>query len=51
MLSMFVQMYKMSDKIMDEIIIDIKDLKTYYLTDDGAVKAVDKINLKIEKRI
>ena len=34
---------------MDEAIIDIQDLHTYFFTDDGTVRAVDGVNLKIEK--
>jgi len=28
-----------------ELLLEIKDLKTYFYTDDGIVKAVDGINL------
>ncbi len=34
---------------MSEALLSIKDLKTYFFTAEGAVKAVDKVNLKIEK--
>jgi len=34
---------------MNETIIDIQDLKTYFFTDEGTVKAVDGVNLKLEK--
>jgi oligopeptide/dipeptide ABC transporter ATP-binding protein len=32
-----------------ELLLEIKDLKTYFYTDDGIVKAVDGINLKLHK--
>ena len=34
---------------MSESLISINDLKTYYFTVEGAVKAVDRVNLKIGK--
>lgn len=34
---------------MSEALLSVKDLKTYFFTAEGAVKAVDKVNLKIEK--
>jgi peptide/nickel transport system ATP-binding protein len=34
---------------MTEAIIDIQDLKTYFYTDEGIVKAVDGVNLKLEQ--
>ena len=33
---------------MEENVLEIKDLKTYFYTPDGIVKAVDGINLSVK---
>jgi oligopeptide transport system ATP-binding protein len=33
----------------NEVLVDIKDLQTYFFTDDGVVKAVDGIDLRIRR--
>ncbi len=34
--------------IMDDNILQVKDLRTYFYTDDGIVKAVDGVNFNIQ---
>lgn len=38
-----------SVKIMSETILSVKDLKTYFFTDHGVVKAVDGVDLELKK--
>ena len=33
----------------DEVILQVKDLKTYFYTDEGVVKAVDGITFDLHK--
>ena len=33
----------------DEILLDVKDLKTHFFTDEGIVKAVDGVNLSLKR--
>jgi|GEM_PF-2719665 len=33
----------------EEILLQVKDLRTYFYTDAGVVKAVDGVNLEIKK--
>jgi len=34
---------------MYDLLLQVKDLKTYFYTDDGIVKAVDGVDFKIRK--
>ncbi len=34
---------------MDDLLLQVKDLKTYFYTDDGIVKAVDGVDFTIRK--
>ncbi len=34
---------------MDDLLLRVKDLKTYFYTDDGIVKAVDGVDFTIRK--
>jgi len=34
---------------MEDLLLQVKDLKTYFYTDDGIVKAVDGIDFTIKK--
>ncbi len=34
---------------MDDLLLKVKNLKTYFYTDDGVVKAVDGVDFTIKK--
>ena len=36
---------------MEDLLLQVKDLKTYFYTDDGVVKAVDSIDFTILTKI
>ena len=49
MLLTYAQEYKRAIQAMNTFIVEIRDLKTYFFTDEGPVRAVDGVNLKIER--
>ena len=40
---------KTTDKILDKKILEVKNLKTYFYTDEGVVKAVDNVSFSLNK--